>query len=213
MKIIDCTLTLRDGMRGVAFEQATTVEREGWNARTLHLYSHCGTHMDSPLHFAAGDQTIDQIPLADCVGPAWIVDVTGHRPNQPITVEDLGDVADRFARGDGLLLHTGWSRHVDDPAYYRDRFPPISEPLALWMVESRVRMVGVEPPSVADVNDLAVVTRIHQILLGGNVIIVEGICNLDRVPGPRCTFGAMPLKIDAGDGAPCRAFAMVDEAA
>lgn len=48
-RIVDLTLTLRDGMRGVAFEQAKTISREGWNARTLHLYSHAGTHMDAPL--------------------------------------------------------------------------------------------------------------------------------------------------------------------
>ena len=35
------------------------------------------------------------------------------------------------------------------------------------MVEHRVRMLGVEPPSIADVNDLEEVTRIRRILLGG----------------------------------------------
>jgi len=70
-------------------------------------------------------------------------------------------------------------------------------------------MVGVEPPSVADVNDLAAVTEVHQILLGGKVIIVEGLTNLDQLEGESCTFGAMPLKIADGDGAPCRAFAIL----
>ena len=70
---IDLTLTLRPGMRGVDWEQAKTVERDGWNARTLHLYSHAGTHMDAPTHFfqphelvsgqPAGAQTIDCLPL------------------------------------------------------------------------------------------------------------------------------------------------------
>ena len=46
-RIIDLTLTMRSGMRGVDWEQAKTVERDGFNARTLHLYSHAGTHMDA----------------------------------------------------------------------------------------------------------------------------------------------------------------------
>src|SRR4029450_3743670 len=69
--LVDLTQTLRAGMRGVAWDTATTVEREGWNARALHLYSHAGTHMDAQAHFAAGPETIDQIPLERCMGPAW----------------------------------------------------------------------------------------------------------------------------------------------
>lgn len=52
-RIIDLSLTVKDGMRGVQFEPLHTVAQHGWNTRTLHLYSHCGTHMDAPLHFAA----------------------------------------------------------------------------------------------------------------------------------------------------------------
>ncbi|TWU60957.1 cyclase family protein [Crateriforma conspicua] len=211
MKIIDLTLTLQPGMRGVEFETKYTVERDGWNARTLHLYSHCGTHLDAPLHFEASEQTIDQIPLDRCIGKAWVVDLSDLPPKTPIEVSHLGDIAERLQPGDALLLRTLWSRHVDDAQYYRDHFQPISPDLARWMVQHHVRMVGVEPPSVADVNDLAAVTLVHQILLGGDVIIVEGLTNLDAIPGPSCTFAALPLKIHGGDGAPCRAFAMVDD--
>ena len=210
MRIIDCTLTLRRGMRGVDWQTARTMDKDGWNARTLQLYSHCGTHMDSPLHFDAGDQTIDEIPIGDCVGPAWIADVGHIAERTPITVADLGPVADHVTRGDALILRTGWSRHVDDPDRYRDCFAPLSEALAQWIVDRGVRMVGVEPPSVADVNDLPSVTRIHKILLGAGVIIVEGLTNLDQIDASRCTFAALPLKVHRGDGAPCRAVAILD---
>src|SRR5262245_61423351 len=62
-RVIDLTLTVRPGMRGVEFEKVHTVSQHGWNSSLLHLYSHSGTHMDSPLHFAAGTDTIDRIPL------------------------------------------------------------------------------------------------------------------------------------------------------
>jgi hypothetical protein len=39
-------------------------------------------------------------------------------------------------------------------------------------------MRGVEPPSVADVNDLAELTIVHKTLLAGSVVIVEGLTNL-----------------------------------
>ena len=210
MKIVDLTLRLESGMRGVEYETAKTFAKDGWNARTLHLYSHCGTHMDSPFHFEAGEQTIDQMPINDFIGRAWVVSLDGLADRTPITVEHLGSVASSVQAGDAILLRTLWSRHVRDADHYRDHFPPISRELALWMVDKRIRMVGVEPPSVADVNDLAAVTEIHKILLGAGIIIVEGLTGLDQLSEPTCLFGAMPLKIADGDGAPCRAFAILE---
>jgi arylformamidase len=207
-RIIDLTLTLRDGMRGVALEQAKTVERDGWNARTLHLYSHAGTHMDAQTHFGSGPGTIDLTPLERCTGWAWVVDLDGIADKTLITVSDLGGIAETFAPGESLLLRTGWSRHVDDPQHYRDNFPRIAEDLAHWCVEKQVNMLGVEPPSVADVNDMEELTLIHTILLGANVTIVEGLTNLGALTLEKVFFVAAPLKIEGGDGCPCRAFAI-----
>lgn len=208
MQMIDLTMTLRTGMRGVEFETAKTVERDGWNARTLHLYSHAGTHMDAQTHFAAGPETIDQIPLNRCMGPAWLVKLDRIEPKALITVAHLGDIAARFQPGESLLLRTGWSRHADKPQYYRDHFPRIAEDLARWCADHQVKLLGVEPPSVADVNNKEELTRIHEILLQPPVGIVEGLTNLDRITEPKVFFGAFPLRIDGGDGCPCRAFAI-----
>jgi len=207
-RLIDLTLTLRSGMRGVDFETARTVERDGWNARTLHLYSHAGTHMYAQTHFAAGLETIDQIPLERCMGPAWVLNLQNISPKALITVAQLGAVASKFKSGDCLLLRTDWSKHIADPQYYRDQLPRISEELACWCVEKKVSLLGVEPPSVADVNNLEELTRIHKILLGGGLTIVEGLSNLDQLRDDKVFFAALPLKIERGDGCPCRAFAI-----
>jgi kynurenine formamidase len=207
-RIIDLTLTVHPGMRGIEFETLHTVAEHGWNSRVLHLYSHSGTHMDAPLHFAAGDGTIDRIPLEQCLGPAWVADLSGLEPRALITSAHLGRVAEKVRPGDGLLLKTGWSAHVARPQYYRDNLPRVSRELAEWCVARRVRLLGVEPPSVADVNDLAEVTAVHRILLGGHVVLVEGLTNLEALREERVFFCAVPLKIEGGDGAPCRAFAL-----
>ena len=212
-RVVDLTLTLRHGMRGVEFETARTVERDGWNARTLHLYSHAGTHMDAQTHFAAGLETIDQIPLERCLGTAWVANLDNLEPKAVLNLAHLGMVAAKFQPGESLLLRTGWSRHADNPQYYRDHFPRIGEELARWCVEKKVNMLGVEPPSVADVNNKEELTRIHKILLGGGVTIVEGLAHLDALREPRVFFAALPLKIDGGDGCPCRAFALEGERA
>lgn len=207
-RLIDLTLPLTPGQRGVAMEPKYSVARDGWNAATWQLYSHAGTHMDAPIHFDAGPGTIDATPLECCLGPATVVNLVPLAPRTLLTVAHLGAVAAAFPVGESLLLRTDWHRYAADPALYRDGLPRIGEDLARWCVDRRVKLLGVEPPSIADVNNLSEVTRIHQILLGGGVTIVEGLAYLDRLTQPRVRFVALPLKLAGGDGSPVRAFAV-----
>ncbi len=207
-QIIDLTLAVVPGLRGVETEPAFTKAKDGWNASTWHLYSHSCTHMDAQIHFEAGPGTIDQTPLSSCFGPAWMIRILPCEPKRLITIADLGDVAEKFQPGESLIFHTGWSAHVNNPAVYRDQMPRISEDLARWTVAKEVRLLGVEPPSIADVTDLAEVTLIHEILLAGRINIVEGLTNLEAITSDRVLFGATPLKLHESDGSPVRAFAI-----
>jgi kynurenine formamidase len=208
-RIIDLTLPLRSGMRGVDREPKYTVERDGWNAATLHLYSHAGTHVDAPVHFAAGPETIDQVALDRCCGAARVAHLPATTPKEVLTPAHLGPLAESFRQGEVLLLATGWSRFADDPGVYRDGLPRVGEELARWCVERRVKLLGVEPPSVADVTNRDELTRVHRILFAGGVTIVEGLTNLDRLRDGEGWFVAAPLPVVGGDGCPCRAFALV----
>ena len=69
----------------------------------------------------------------------------------------------KFKEGDSLLIETQWSQYVSEPKY-RDELPRISKELALWCVSNKVNMLGVEPPSVADVNNIIELTAVHKIL-------------------------------------------------
>lgn len=207
---IDLTLRLRRGMRGFDWETKNTVERDGWNARTLHVYSHAGTHMDAQAHFDAGPETIDQIPLHRCCGTPRVAHLPGTQPNELLTPAHLGAIVENFRSGEVLLLSTGWSRHIEDPVLYRDRLPRVGKELAQWCVDRGVTLLGVEPPSIADVNNREEINRVHRILLAGGVVIVEGLTNLDQLRDGVGWFVAAPLKIEGGDGCPCRAFVRID---
>lgn len=206
MRVIDLTMKLRPGMRGVEIAEKYRYDRDGWNASTLHLYSHCGTHMDSPWHFEAAQQTIDEIPLESCMGMAWVVRLPHAHDRSLITVGDLGPVAESLQAGESLLLNTGWSRYAGE-ARYRDALPRVSEELAHWCVQKQVKMLGVEPPSVADVHCRDEVRSIHRILLAGGVVVVESLANLEAIRDERVWFAALPLPVERGDGSPVRAFA------
>lgn len=208
-RVIDLTLPLASGDRGVKIEPARRLETDGWNAATLSLYSHCGTHVDAPVHFGVGEQSIDTIPVDSLIGPAWVADVRPVRPRALIQPEQFGDIADQFKPGDSLLICTGWSEYYGQEKY-RNELPRVSLELVLWCADKKVKMLGVEPPSVADVNDIDDLTAIHQILFKSGIIVVEGLANLVSLSKPKVTFIALPLKIAGGDGAPARAIAIED---
>jgi arylformamidase len=209
-RVIDLTLPLSSGDRGVRIEPAQRLDTDGWNASTISLYSHCGTHIDAPVHFGAGPESIDALVVENFIGPAWVADVRPVEPRALIEPEHLGDIPERFKPGESLLIRTGWSAYYGREKY-REELPRISAELARWCVDNKVRMLGVEPPSVADVNNIEELAEIHRILLEGGIIIVEGLANLTSLSKPKVSFIALPLKVAGGDGAPARAVAIEDD--
>jgi arylformamidase len=210
MNYIDLTLAYQKYVAGFDSEPARILEKDGWNATTLHIYSHAGTHMDAPIHFGVNEQTIDQIPLEKFFAKrTWIVKLLDLPLSYLITIEDLLPQLIDFQKGDSIIIRTDWYKRlgIDVENSYRNALPRISTELAYWLVKNEVSILGVEPPSVADVNNMEEVTKIHKILLG-NVIIVEGLCQLDKIKENLVELIALPLKIEGCDGSPCRVIAI-----
>lgn len=205
--VVDLSQKLSHGSRGVEIFPHTRIANEGYNTTNLHLYSHAGTHMDAPLHFVDGGATIDQWPLQKCIGPALVIDLSFKAPDTLINVADLGTAADQVSAGSRILLRTDWDTHADLPDY-RTHFPRISRELATWLVDKGVWLVGVQTPSVAALHDRDELRDVHQILLRGEIVIVECLMNLSALP-KTVTLIALPLKIDSGDGSPVRAVALL----
>jgi arylformamidase len=73
---------------------------------------------------------------------------------------------------------------------------------ARWLVQQRVRTVGIDYLSVGGYEKNG--PEVHQVLLGANVWIIEGLDLSGAEPG-RYDLICLPLKILQGDGAPARA--------
>jgi arylformamidase len=207
MKVTDLTLSYSSSIRGFQRDSSKVLSQDGWNGSTLHIYSHAGTHIDAPYHFEVTDERIDEIPVHRFISQAWVVNIVIHQPQQLITINDLAKVADKIKEGDSIILKTGWHHFISEDKY-RNELPRISEEAARWLVNKKINMLAVEPPSVADVNNLSEVTKVHQILLAGNIIIIEGICNTEALQHEMVQLIALPLKIFKGDGAPARVVAV-----
>jgi len=206
-RFVDLSLPVSPNMPGVQIATCKFRDVDGWNATTLSLYSHSGTHMDAPCHYIDGAETLDQQDLAACCGPARVINLTPAEPRMLITAEHVTQSLGQVFPGDRLLFRTDWYRRFGTPEY-RNELPRISIELAHWLVEKKIALIGIEQLSVADVNNLSEVTEVHQILFRGGVVIVEGLANLDQLTQTEVEFIALPLKILGGDGCPVRAIAI-----
>ena len=93
-------------------------------ANSIFTSEHGGTHIDAPIHFAQGHQTVDKIPLERLIGPAVVIDVTKEsdgNADYQVTTEDFA----RFEREHGaipektsVLIRTGFSRRWPDAMRY-----------------------------------------------------------------------------------------------
>lgn len=205
--VIDLTLSYSSAISGFSSNVVKNVAEHGWNATKLDIYSHAGTHIDAPYHFEVSDVRIDEIPVERFISTAHVLAVEVKHPGQLITENDFNRLESCIKEGDSIIIKTGWHKFLG-ASIYRSGMPRISEAAANWLVGKKVNMLAVEPPSIADVNNLPEVTLIHQILLSGNVIIIEGICNTDALTGSSVQLIALPLKISKGDGAPARVIAI-----
>ncbi|MGE0359320.1 MAG: cyclase family protein [Vicinamibacterales bacterium] len=187
---------------------------------------HGGTHLDAPVHFARGAQTVDQVPLDRLIGEAYVVDVTSQaaaEADYQVRVEDL----QRTEAAQGpipasaiLLLRTGFSQRWPDAARYlgtsergaeavaRLHFPGLHPDAARWLVANRpVKAVGIDTASI-DFGQSAAFES-HRVLYAKNIPAFENLTALERLPGRGAWIVALPMKIGGGSGAPLRAVAIL----
>jgi kynurenine formamidase len=118
-----------------------------------------------------------------------------------------------------VLFRTGWSRRWPDRASYLGtaqtgpaavaqlHFPGIDSAVARWLVERRVRAVGIDTPSIDPGQSRTFPT--HQILSAANIPAFENLTNLDQLPQTGAFVVALPMKIRGGSGGPLRIVALI----
>ncbi len=204
MKIIDLTVTVDEntpvypGDPKIVFESITDFEKYGMNDHKVSFGIHNGTHIDAPWHMVADGKKLDEILVEQFVGRGKLVEVKDKKFN-------LGAVKQAgIEASDIVLFNTGMSEVFHQPEYFNDR-PQMSEEIANFLVERKVKMVGVDMCS-PDKEPFPV----HRILLGAEILIIENLTNLDELTGKEFTVYALPLKLQL-DGAPARVIAEIDE--
>lgn len=160
---------------------------------------HCGTHVDAPAHFIENGATVEQLPLDILVGPATVIEF----PEIDMITPDLLETLRLDSQTERLLLKTKNSDLWSDPDHeFNPNFVALSAESARWVVNSRIKLIGIDYLSIQMFKETEPVT--HRILLGAGVIILEGL-NLQAVKPGTYQLICLPLKLAGRDGAPARA--------
>ncbi len=192
----------------------------------IEMPEHGGTHIDAPIHFSKGKQTLDEIPLEHMLGSGVRIDVAEQcvrDRNYRVTVSDFERwEADhgRIPHGTIILLHTGFAKFWPNRKDYLGtelrgeegvralHFPGLHPEAAAWLVRERlVKAVGIDTASI----DYGQSTKFetHVALLSHNVPVFENLANLNDLPNRGFDVIALPMKIAGGTGGPLRVIAVV----
>lgn len=209
MKVHDVSLVLRPDMvtwpgePGPKFMPLRRIATgDTANVSLITLANHTGTHVDPPIHFIEGGNTVDMLPIDALVGRCRVLAFpeSGHVSGGWL------DGANVPASTERLLLKTRNSERWADPTapFTRD-FTAIDASAARWCVEHRVKLVGVDYLSIEPQGPEKQGYPVHNTLLRANVVIVEGL-DLRGIAAGDYELVCAPIKLQGGDGAPARVF-------
>lgn len=169
------------------------------NNSRAELELHNGTHIDAPWHMVDHGKKVDQIPLSTLVGPAEVVELTEVKR---ITADVLEKHVSKHMV-DRLLLKTSNSHlYKQHGSSFYEEYAALESTGAQWVVDHGIQLIGIDYLSIEvfDSHDYSA----HKILLGNEVVVLEGI-NLAEVHPGRYELTCLPLRFTGTDGAPCRA--------
>ena len=153
MEIIDLTYEVEEDMSifnapwhsQVKISQLGRIDCDGRETRRICIGSHSGTHLDAPLHFIPGGDSVNQIPLQKLIGPVKIVDLSHLKKNEPVTREmlELIEIAPR------MIFYFGMGKNWKTIHFFKN-YPFFSTEAAEYLISKKIEVIGMDTPSPDD---------------------------------------------------------------
>lgn len=157
-----------------------------YNLTAFSMCAHNGTHIDAPAHFIQDGQTVDQLPLSQTVGYAY---VTKH--HGAVSADDARNI---LASAEKLQPEAAKRILIAGDALVTLEAAQVFADAKIDLLGNESQTVGPEDAPMA----------VHQVLLSAEVVLLEGVRLTDVPEGVYLLFAA-PLLLGGADGAPCRA--------
>ena len=163
-----------------------------YNLTVFNMCAHNGTHVDAPFHFLKDGKTIDAIGLESFVGPAYVIE------HQGIVSGD--DAVEMFEKLQARDPEAAKRILIKGEAVVSSEAAKVFASKGILLLGNESQTVGPEDAPM----------EVHLILLGADVVLLEGI-RLAEVEEGTYFLSAAPLNLSGADGAPCRAFLISDD--
>jgi arylformamidase len=204
MPMIDISLPLDSrtpiypGDPPLIIESVATLDDAPFCLSRVAFGCHTGTHVDAPAHFVRGGARLIEIPLERYCGIATLLVLPEA---DEITAAMLQTAWPEGRRVERVLLKTPNSDRWDTPDAGRV-FQALALDAAQWLVAQGVRLVGIDSLSIE--KDIDKSFAVHHMLLGNDVLILEGL-DLRAATAGEYELICLPIKLDVPDGGPVRA--------
>lgn len=201
---IDISVPLRNdlvhwpGDPSPKIEQQSDMEAgDDYNASTISMTLHAGTHIDAPCHFIRKGKAINEMPFEAMMGPARVIEILDPESVKPDELK-----RHRIRRGERILFKTLNSARCWKTNRFVEDFVYVSQNAAQYLSARQIRTLGVDYLSAGGFNKDGIKT--HRTLLQAGIWLIEGL-DLSRVRPGRYQLICLALKVFRGEAAPARA--------
>jgi len=164
------------------------------NVSAITMSPHLGAHADAPLHCGKNAPAIGAVELEPFIGHCRVIHAIGK--GLLITRSHLDHaIADLPPR---VLVRTS----ATAPTEWSPRFSAFAPDTIAWLASQRVRLVGIDAPSVDPAESKTLDS--HQQLLAHDMRVLENLV-LDDVDAGDYELIALPLKLTQACASPVRA--------
>lgn len=161
-------------------------EGDTCNLSRLSMCVHNGTHVDAPYHFVDNGKKIDEIDLSKFVGSCFVITFNGEMLEDDARAIAEDCVAEDSEAAKRLLFKGTTVVSLEAANVFAD--------YGVFLIGNESQTVGPEEAPKA----------VHDVLLGAEVVLLEGI-RLADVPDGVYILNSAPINLGGSDGAPCRA--------
>jgi kynurenine formamidase len=165
----------------------------------IEMVTNTGTYIDCPFHRFAHGNDLSQITLEQC---AQLEAITVNAMDATAIGKEYFE--GREIKNKAVLVYTNWARHWNTPEYFEGH-PYLTEAAGVYLKEAGAKLVGIDSHNI---DNTATKSRpVHTTLLGAEILIVEHLCNLDKLPESGYRFNAVPPKVEGAGTFAVRAYA------
>lgn len=169
----------------------------------IEMVTNTGTYIDCPFHRFADGHDLSQINLEQCAAlDAVTINANGA------TEIGAAYFTGKDIAGKAVLVYTGWATRWNTGEYFEGH-PYLTAEAATYLKNNRVKLVGIDSHNIDNTQGKS--RPVHTTLLEAGILIVEHLCNLEKLPESGYQFNAVPPKVKGAGTFPVRAYATIAE--